>query len=69
MDFLFLYGTQFNYEEVGISIRKGGFYFSKMKRQWMDTRNLFKLSVENPQDPTMDLGRGSYNIRKVQRAF
>lgn len=48
MDFLFLYGVQFNYEEVGISVRKGGFYFGKMKRGWMDTRNPFKLSVENP---------------------
>lgn len=27
IDFLELYGTQFNYEEIGISIRKGGKYF------------------------------------------
>lgn len=52
MDFLYLYGVQFNYEEVGISVRKGGFYFSKFRRGWMDTKNPYKLSVENPQDPT-----------------
>jgi len=27
IDFLELYGTQFNYEDIGISIRKGGKYF------------------------------------------
>lgn len=34
IDFLELYGTLFNYEELGISIRKGGFYFKKSSRGW-----------------------------------
>ena len=34
IDFLELYGTQFNYEDVAISIREGGFYFKKEERGW-----------------------------------
>jgi len=34
VDFFQLYGTVFNYDNVGISIRKEGSYFSKEKRGW-----------------------------------
>ena len=34
IDFLELYGTLFNYQDIGISIRKGGFYFKKISRGW-----------------------------------
>ena len=27
------------------------------------------MSVENPQDPEVDIGSSAYNIKKVQRAF
>ena len=71
IDFFELFGTTFNYEDVGISIRKGGFFFAKTKRGWegFDERSKFKLCVENPQDPEVDIGRSAYNIKKVQRAF
>ena len=48
LDFFELYGTLFNYEDVGISIRSG--YFFKEKRGWKDwdERNRSRLSVENP---------------------
>lgn len=48
LDFFELYGTIFNYEDVGISIRTG--YFSKEKQGWKewDERNRSRLSVENP---------------------
>jgi non-canonical poly(A) RNA polymerase PAPD5/7 len=50
IDFFELYGTQFNYEEIAISIRKEGFYFLKYKRGWegYDQRTQYALSVENP---------------------
>jgi len=50
IDFFELYGTLFNYEDVGISIRTG--YFTKEARGWegFDERSRFRLSVENPQD-------------------
>lgn len=34
VQFFDLYGQTFNYENVGISIRKEGSYFSKEKRGW-----------------------------------
>ena len=71
IDFFELYGTQFNYEDIGLSIRKGGKYFQKSTRGWegWDERSRFRLCVENPQDPEVDIGRSAYNIKKVQRAF
>jgi non-canonical poly(A) RNA polymerase PAPD5/7 len=66
IDFFELYGTLFNYDDVGISIRTG--YFWKEKRGWKDWDSM-RLCVENPQDKDVDIGRGSYNIKRVQRAF
>lgn len=65
IDFFELYGTLFNYEDVGISIRKG--YFPKESRGWegWDERSRFRLCVENPQDTTVDIGKASYNIKRV----
>lgn len=34
IDFFEFYGTRFNYEDVGISIREEGFYFPKRSRGW-----------------------------------
>lgn len=50
IDFFELYGTVFNYEDIGISIRKGGKYFQKSDRGWdsLDDRSSFRLCVENP---------------------
>lgn len=50
LEFLKLYGHTFNYDRVGISIRKEGSYFCKEKRGWMgqDERSRYRLSVENP---------------------
>ena len=50
IDFLELYGTQFNYEDIGLSIRKGGMYFQKSSRGWegQDERSRHRLCVENP---------------------
>jgi len=72
VDFLELYGTLFNYEDIGISIRKSGYYFKKSARGWEsygDERQRLRLCVENPQDREIDIGKSAYNIRKVQRAF
>ena len=60
----------FNYDMVGISIRKEGSYFMKEKRGWEShDQNRSRLCVENPQDPEVDIGRPAYNIKRVQRAF
>ena len=53
MEFFELYGCYFNYEEVGISIRHGGSYFSKKQRGWYDWSKGLLLSIEDPTDPSM----------------
>ena len=68
IDFFELYGTLFNYEDVGISIKTG--YFTKESRGWesypgSSDRDRFKLCVENPQDIQMDIGKAAYNIKRV----
>lgn len=50
MEFFELYGCYFNYEEVGISIRNGGSYFSKKQRGWHDSWRGVLLSIEDPLD-------------------
>jgi len=69
IEFFHLYGQVFNYDQVGISIRKEGSYFSKERRGWDNGDRGSRLSVENPQDPEVDIGRPAYNIKRVQRAF
>lgn len=69
VEFFVLYGRDFNYEQVGISVQKGGFYFNKENRDWLDHNRPFLLSVENPNEPSMDVGKNSYEIRTVQRSF
>ncbi|KAI6139581.1 hypothetical protein BKA82DRAFT_4223326 [Pisolithus tinctorius] len=64
-----LFGRYFNYEEVGISVRNGGGYFSKRQRGWYDSVKSNLLSVEDPIDPTNDISKGSYGIAKVRQTF
>ncbi|EJF66211.1 hypothetical protein DICSQDRAFT_152192 [Dichomitus squalens LYAD-421 SS1] len=66
MEFFELYGSYFNYQEVGISLRDGGSYFNKRQRGWFDYREPRLLSIEDPGDPTNDISRGSYNFARVR---
>lgn len=53
MEFFELYGVYFNYEEVGISVRDGGTYYSKRERGWAEWGNKAGLlSIEDPADPS-----------------
>ncbi|KAH9043330.1 hypothetical protein EDB85DRAFT_2218083 [Lactarius pseudohatsudake] len=68
MEFFEFYGYYFNYHEVGISLRDGGTYYSKVQRGWVDYRQSL-LSIEDPADPTNDISKGSYNIARVRQTF
>ncbi|THU80627.1 hypothetical protein K435DRAFT_831962 [Dendrothele bispora CBS 962.96] len=75
MDFFELYGSYFNYDNVGISVRDGGRYFSKRKRGWYQDNRGGKggggplLSIEDPADPSNDISSGSYAFQKVRTTF
>ncbi|MCO5585280.1 hypothetical protein L7F22_039213 [Adiantum nelumboides] len=69
LEFLELYGRNFGYDNVGISIRGRGQYFTKVSRGWRDDRRPFMLSIEDPLDPSNDISKGSYAIISVRQAF
>lgn len=69
LGFFTLYGRDFNYNELAISVRNGGSYFYKEDRSWYDGGRPFLISMENPNEPSLDIGKNSYEIRTVKRAF
>ena len=48
--------------------RKGGSFFYKRDRGFQQLERPFFLAVEDPQDVTNDLAKGSYAIQKVSSA-
>jgi non-canonical poly(A) RNA polymerase PAPD5/7 len=73
MDFFELYGLDFNYVTTGVSVRNDGFFFPKgapTKRDWFCIADRPQLmALENPLDTTQDVGKSSFRISMVQRAF
>jgi DNA polymerase sigma len=69
LEFLELFGKNFGYDEVGISIRGRGSYFRKAARGWKEDRNPFRLSIEDPGEASNDISKGSYNILSVRQAL
>ncbi|CAI2370498.1 unnamed protein product [Moneuplotes crassus] len=69
--FFHLYGVKFNYDDLGISIRGAGEYFLRSSRDWVskDKFHSTTLCVENPQDISIDVGKGVYKIYQVRNAF
>jgi non-canonical poly(A) RNA polymerase PAPD5/7 len=73
LEFLELYGTNFNYYTTGITVRHDGFYFAKGSRErksnfWNDSRPAL-LAMENPLDTSNDVGQGSFRMQMVQRSL
>ncbi|KAI3436347.1 hypothetical protein D9Q98_002400 [Chlorella vulgaris] len=69
LDFLRLFGRALNNVEVGVSCRKGGSYFNKRNKGFYSSERPYLFAVEDPNDPSNDLGRNSYNISRVRMAF
>lgn len=40
-----------SYDIAGVSVLGRGGYFDKVERGWMQERQTFLLSIEDPQDP------------------
>ncbi|KAI9906659.1 hypothetical protein PsorP6_004653 [Peronosclerospora sorghi] len=69
LGFFTLYGHDFNYTDLGISVRNGGSYFYKEDRRWYDAGRPYLIAMENPNEPSLDIGKNSYEIRTVKRSF
>eukprot|EP01025_Chloroclados_australasicus_P065498 TRINITY_DN8925_c0_g2_i1.p1 TRINITY_DN8925_c0_g2~~TRINITY_DN8925_c0_g2_i1.p1 ORF type:complete len:457 (-),score=63.18 TRINITY_DN8925_c0_g2_i1:447-1817(-) len=68
VDFFRLYGRVLNFETVGVSANDGGHFYLKRSLGFMQNRP-FIYSVQDPNDPTNDLTKGSWASAKVRNAF
>lgn len=51
------------------SVGGGGCYYSKSGRGWRDPNRPHLLSMESPVDSSIDVGKNSWAIQRVRRAF
>ena len=65
-----LYGYDFNYNLLGISIRNGGFYYKRMdKSSHVHYGGKMKLSIEDPLNPSQNIARATYRYERVIELF
>jgi len=71
IEFFELYGKQFNYMRTGIRVKNGGSYVPKedIFKQFNNGYRASILCIEDPLNPTNDIGKGSYGALKVKQAF
>lgn len=69
LDFFDFFGRKFNYNALGISVRDGGSFFRKAHRRWEVPGRPQLLAMENPMDPSIDVGKNAFNIANVKRTF
>ena len=69
VDLLELYGKNFNYDNTGIAIEGSGHYFSKSSRGWHQYGQPYLLSIQDPQDSSNDISKGSFNILNVRKVI
>ncbi|KAI1285440.1 Terminal nucleotidyltransferase 4B [Halotydeus destructor] len=67
IEFFELYGCLFNYQNVGIIVKNGGCYVRKAALS--DKLSVDYLCIQDPLEDTNLIGKGSYGILAVQRAF
>lgn len=78
IEFFELYGRKFNYDNVGLRMRASEIGYIKKKnypelcasnngpRNYSGT---LSLVIEDPDDPTNNISRGTFNILKIRKAF
>ena len=74
LEFLHLYGYDFNYDTLAVSVRDGGKLLSKrdllvsdnIQGRWTDVQS---FAIEDPLQPFKDIAKGSYNAHIIKKAF
>lgn len=69
IEFFELYGSSFNYEQLGLSMTGSMPYLRKDDYIALQNRNQFALSILDPLDSTNNLSRGSFNLSGIRQAF
>jgi len=72
-DFLKYYGTEFNYETMGISVTDGGHTFDKTQRRWAGGRGGrgggAVLCLESPLMASQDIGSPCFRMAVIRNLF
>nr|CAG8606610.1 2805_t:CDS:2 [Entrophospora candida] len=69
IEFFELYGTQFNYTDLAITVRHGGSYRLKCQQDWAVKYPTTNLCIQDPSDPDNDIARATRNMVEIQKAF
>jgi len=71
LEYFELYGKNFHYAVLGISIRNGGSYFQRDTRSFTNHPHGHDqlLCIENPMDHNLDVSSGSYAMDSVRESF
>jgi len=71
IEFFELYGFNFGYDNVAIAFKNKTqpIYIPKTSNQNLLNRNPFFLAIQDPQDPTNNISRGTFNLRDIKRSF
>jgi len=74
LELLHLYGYDFNYDCLAVSIRDGGQLLSKrdlimvdnINNRWTDVQS---FAIEDPLQPFKDIAKGTFNAQIIKKAF
>lgn len=71
IDFFELYGKNFGYDDVGISVSEHeARYIPKNEHPDLSAgRPRFSLLIQDPGDPSNNISRGSFNLRDIKKGF
>lgn len=69
IEFFELYGKSFNYYDVALCMSGDMRYKRKSYNSHLQGQNPFSLAIEDPNDNTNNLSRGTFNIRGIKKAF
>ena len=67
--FFDLWGRRFNYLKLGVRVSGQGSLYEKQAEGTLDRARPQLLSIEDPVSGSFDVGKNSYNIMMVRRAF
>ncbi|XP_010442950.1 PREDICTED: non-canonical poly(A) RNA polymerase PAPD5 [Camelina sativa] len=67
--FFDFYGRKLNTADVGVSCKKGGSFFSKSNKGFLNLGRPGLISIEDPQTPDNDIGKNSFNYFQIRSAF
>lgn len=68
-NFFEFYGKLLNYCMVGVALRDGGSYYNKIQRYDTDPVDMLRFSVEDPNNPSNEVGRNGFKGALVREAF